>query len=634
MGRVIYFDICAMIVLTSLILSMYGRSMHKGRVNRSYIALLYITLFTAVADLCSTAAPVSVRELFVYAYYLLRNLNMPFYLIFMYAYTGTSKVYNSSKKTRIFLSVPWITVMGIILTNPWHHMFFTMKDNISQRGPLIVFQYAVAVGYIIFAAIYVIRCRFFIEKRKIVALLSMIPFNLCAVIVQFFYHDLLVEMFFMAQAELMISMIVLRPEEIIDPNVGSFNSTAFENDITKAYSTGQNMRFVFIKMTEYRWLDVILGLSAREKLLSRINDSISEYFLANRINGNVYYLNAGLFAMMLESEDDEANKKHIRNMIDNIRALDKRVKLNSVYLRAGEDIKEPNGIRKLRNIFGPMDLPENGIADIRDLMKKEDLELRLDLDDLIRDAIVNRKFEMYFQPIYSINDKAFTCAEALIRFNSEKYGFIPPDMFITAAEKSGAIHDIGDFVIEDVTEFMKETSIEDYGIEYIEINLSVEQCMNPNLRRKVLDSIEKARLTPERINLEITETADTISQDIFGETLNTLHDDGISFSLDDYGTGYSNIRRVLNLPLDIVKIDKSLIDRIDNPATLSIIRNTVKTMHSIGRKIVAEGVETDEVFRVLTDIGCDYIQGYYFCRPLPKRAFLDFLSEKRAAEKA
>lgn len=234
---------------------------------------------------------------------------------------------------------------------------------------------------------------------------------------------------------------------------------------------------------------------------------------------------------------------------------------------------------------------------------------------------------MYYQPIYSVNEQRFNSAEALLRLKDDKYGFISPEIFIPAAEKSGAIHKIGAFVLDEVCRFIASEEYKALQLDYIEINLSVAQCMQNDLANQVLETIDKYKITPDQINLEITETAASYSQKTMLENLSVLSDAGISFSLDDFGTGYSNMRRIASLPLHLVKLDKSFADMGENPKLQIILQNTIQMIKAMNMKIVVEGIETEKLVQQFSDLQCEYIQGYYYSKPIPKEEFVDFIKE-------
>ena len=152
--------------------------------------------------------------------------------------------------------------------------------------------------------------------------------------------------------------------------------------------------------------------------------------------------------------------------------------------------------------------------------------------------------------------------------------------------------------------------------------------MQDNLANDLLEILYKYDVSPKRINLEITETAMENSYDIMMKNLNTLAREGITFSLDDYGTGFSNIQRIITMPLSIVKLDKSFIDEINNPDYQAIVINTIRMLKELNLEILSEGVEQEGQLGFLSEQNCDYIQGYYFSKPLPEEEFVRFMRER------
>ena len=182
-------------------------------------------------------------------------------------------------------------------------------------------------------------------------------------------------------------------------------------------------------------------------------------------------------------------------------------------------------------------------------------------------------------------------------------------------------------MLEEVHRFISENDIASLGLEYIEINLSIAQCMQEELPERLTFLREMYGVPPERINLEITETTYEDMGSVMQFNLEALSGMGYTFSLDDYGTGYSNMQRVSKLPLKIIKLDKSLVDDMGSDDGMSIVRNTIKMMRDIDKELVAEGVETKENLDYLEKIGCHFIQGYYFSKPLPEDEFVMFIKE-------
>ena len=170
------------------------------------------------------------------------------------------------------------------------------------------------------------------------------------------------------------------------------------------------------------------------------------------------------------------------------------------------------------------------------------------------------------------------------------------------------------------------------GIEYIEVNLSVVQCMSKNLKQLFDETLARYSLDAKYINLEITESATTGNQKVLFDTIKLLNESGFTFSLDDYGTGYSNITYMYDMPFSIIKIDKSILWKAKDPKTgegqknaIIFLENTIRMLKEMKYSVLVEGVETLEQKMFLESLNCDYQQGYYFSKPVQKQVFADYL---------
>ena len=237
--------------------------------------------------------------------------------------------------------------------------------------------------------------------------------------------------------------------------------------------------------------------------------------------------------------------------------------------------------------------------------------------------------EVFYQPIYSIKEENFTSMEALVRIRDDEGNIISPAIFIPIAEKNGMIIRLGEIVFEKVCSFVKKNRLRQYGIQYVEVNLSVLQCADERLSEKFINIMEKYKVSPDMINLEITETASMRAKRILLDNMKNLMNYGVNFSLDDFGTGESNLNYIVDMPVSIVKFDKGMTDAYFRNGRASYVMDAaIRMIQGMHLKIVSEGVETEKQFEVMKDLGINYIQGYYFSKPLPELEFLQFIEEK------
>lgn len=252
------------------------------------------------------------------------------------------------------------------------------------------------------------------------------------------------------------------------------------------------------------------------------------------------------------------------------------------------------------------------------------------IEAIVQDAIVNDGFDVYYQPIYSNSKKSFVSSEALVRLkDTTTVGFVSPEIFIPISEQNGMIHELGNVVFRKVCHFASENKLQDYGVHYIEVNLSGAQFMDDRLNEMLSECVKEHGILPEFINLEITETASIEAASMLEYNIHRLKENNFKFSMDDFGTGYSNLAKIAQSSFDMIKLDKSLIWPCFNPETEKeariILESSVDMILKLGKDIVAEGVETKAQVDYLTELGVEYLQGYYFSKPIPEDQYLEFL---------
>jgi diguanylate cyclase (GGDEF)-like protein/PAS domain S-box-containing protein len=262
---------------------------------------------------------------------------------------------------------------------------------------------------------------------------------------------------------------------------------------------------------------------------------------------------------------------------------------------------------------------------------------RIELEDDLRTAIENQELELNYQPIVELETNRVTGMEALIRWNHPKHGLILPDKFIPIAEDANLIVPIGIWVLE---EACRQAScwINQYGGEWdlsITVNLSIRQFQQSNLFKLVAETLARTALPPEYLILEITETLMIQNTEAMIEKLQRLKDLGIRLAIDDFGTGYSSLSYLHRFPVDILKIDKSFIEKVcQGKEGTAVARAIIMMGESLNLRVIAEGVENAEQASALKRLGCESGQGYHFSRPLDRDAMTEFLANAETYSRA
>ncbi|NVD74188.1 EAL domain-containing protein [Duganella sp. BJB488] len=264
--------------------------------------------------------------------------------------------------------------------------------------------------------------------------------------------------------------------------------------------------------------------------------------------------------------------------------------------------------------------------------ERMDAEIRdkLAIQGQLRGAIARDEFEVHYQPQMCLKTGAMLGAEALLRWDNVVLGKVPPNRFIPLAEEYGLVNSIGEWVLESVCAQIKVWHDQGLGDIKVSVNLAAGQFANDATVPYVESTLRKFGIAPEYLGLEITEGTVMGDPDKAVAALRRLKDIGVSISLDDFGTGYSSLSYLKRFPIDVLKIDKSFVDDVTTDANdAAIALSVISLAHNLNMRVIAEGVETREQVRFLTERGCDEMQGYFFSRPLNGEAFTALLREHR-----
>ena len=638
--KIIYFDICAIPLFLMILFVCYSRKMTKGTANRLFISLVSVSLFSALADMgmeiTGNMAPLSGTGRFIccastYVYLTLRNTTNVVLLLFLLALTRTAFLIRQ-KWAKVLFSLPYVVILLMLVQNAFTHNAFTITAESGYvRGPLMLAFYGIALLYGFGGFLYCVYCRRYLRNVKWIALLSIYLFEYVAVGIQFFRPDLLLEMFCTAVGEMMVMLFIMRPEERMDSDVGMMSWDAYQLDLRNILLSGEHVQIIVIRMMNCREIRNYLGDHRYNKYLSEIAGGIRAICRNRQYRVELYYERPGTVYLIADEGDaenvGESLLTEVGDQIKRYADMGVRFEPRVCLIRCPDDLQSVEDIVNLGHKFHKIDSRKQTTFFASEIVHSHTFDIEAHIDEVLERAIRDHHIRMHYQPIYDVRSGCFHSAEALARIIDPEYGFISPAIFIPAAEALGFIIPIGDEVLDQVFRFISEHDMDALGLSYIEINLSVAQCMESGLPGKFRALQQKYGVDPGRINLEITETTfENISEAVL-ENVNELIRMGYTFALDDYGIGYSSIQRVNHLPLKLIKIDKSTLDEVSSEEGRMILEYTVHMMQSIGKELVVEGAETRDVIGILEDMGCDYIQGFYFSRPLPVDEFIHFIEE-------
>ena len=414
-------------------------------------------------------------------------------------------------------------------------------------------------------------------------------------------------------------------------------NTSLEQHIYTLQDTDIYASILFMDIDNFKTINDSLGHHIGDELLKifakRLSSIISKDDVVARLGGDEFVIllsNLG-DKQLLANHRSNQMAKEIHNIIKKPISVEEHIL--HITLSIGINIinaqnRDINNILKNADIamYKAKELGRNTTYFFEKNMSK-DIERQLVLNNELREAIKNSEFELYYQPIAQTRDLRIVSCEALIRWNHPTRGVVYPDDFIPYAEESGLILQIGSWVIERAC--IDYIDLQDY-VENIAINISGKQFNRDSFLDDILSITEKYKINPNALKLELTES---VVIDNFSSTLNKmvfLKSYGFALSMDDFGTGYTSLSYIKNLPFDFLKIDRSFIQNVlVNEDDASLVKTILNISKQFKFYVIAEGVETDEHIEFLHNLNCDYIQGYVLSKPITKSKFKELVLQHR-----
>lgn len=634
------FDMCSVIIyLFTLYCIIYKKGVTKSQ-NRVFVILVADGFFAAIFEIFASVGnsyvdsyPIVVRSILSYSFLILHNAMPLIFCIYVVMASGVSL--RKTKSWFYLILVPFGVFIVVLLLNPFlNWVFYYNEDLLYTRGFMVHFLYAMAFLYVGIGIFYIIRYRKALQNNNFISMMIFVVCSVVSIIIQMFVKTLLIELFFQSLALLGILFTTENKDEILNSTTGIYNRHEFVTQNIKAIETGTDYAVVSIKFTNLKYFIQSLGVV-------RINEIIKE--IASWLNMlipfvNVYDCENGVFAFIIyyniDSKIKEITNLVYQRMCNDWQSKDIDIALNTQICA----VKIPEQADTLEKLLSLIDndyiVVENKIS----VLTEDDIKYmqrEIQIEKAIRKALERKAFKVFYQPIWDKKSNTIHSAEALIRLVDDEIGNISPEEFIPVSEKNGTIVKIGAFVFEEVCRLFSEKHIEKLGIEFVEVNLSTVQCMQRNLALIFNDIMKKYDIEASRINLEITESAAVNSTEMFMLTMQQLKKMGFTFSMDDYGTGYSNYSYMFDLDFEIIKLDKSILWNADkNTNARIILKNTILMLKEMNFRIVMEGVETEEHKKYVTGLGVDYCQGYYFSRPVPEDKFIEYCRQYNNIETA
>ncbi|WP_052712084.1 sensor domain-containing protein [Domibacillus indicus] len=420
-----------------------------------------------------------------------------------------------------------------------------------------------------------------------------------------------------------------------DQTTGTANRHLFKRDIRKILAEAEKKRAGFALLhlngDRFKYINDALGMEAGDLVLKSMAERICP-LISGR--GRLYRLDGDDFYLILQPLSGPAEAEVLAGSI--VKAFRRPWQVNSheltvtasigiaLYPEHGETekllIKRSGQAldyakREGKNMYRFFD-PAIGCS--------ADTMVELEMD--IVHAIERKEFQLFYQPKMDIETSRVIGAEALIRWNHPEKGLISPDRFIPLAEQNGLIYELTRWVLHEACRQSREWTDQNRP-GYVSVNISPHHLYRKDLTSTILEAIQQSGIQPDQLELEITESGIVQDVEMAIQTIKQLKSIGVRISIDDFGTGFSSLSHLKELPVDILKIDRSFIqDLPESEKDQMIVRSIIQLASAMGLHVVAEGVEEEKHLTILKEMGCQTAQGYYISRPVPNEAYINWLA--------
>lgn len=397
----------------------------------------------------------------------------------------------------------------------------------------------------------------------------------------------------------------------------------------RANRADSSFALLVLDLDNFKEINDTLGHHFGDLILIEVSKNLKKSL---RGSDSLTRLGGDEFAILLHDTDVDGTNVCVTRIINNLKApieaegtqIECRASIGcAVYPQHGED---PKNLLKHADIamyqckqshssFVTYD-PGHDSYSVRNLSLMNDL----------RKAVEQDQITVHYQPMIDVNSKITVAIEALARWDHHELGVISPGEFIQIAERIGIIEKLTFSVLNQALQTLDSLIKKGYNLN-LSINISSFCLQNSFFPEQLISVLQKAGISPNRIELELTESAVMHNLDSARNILNQLHNAGFIIAIDDFGTGFSSLAYLKELPVDILKIDRSFIFDIDNKKSDAIVRSIIELAHNLDFKVIAEGIETEKTLMHLQEINNDIVQGYLFSRPLPSDEMKQWLEE-------
>ncbi|MCQ4636324.1 GGDEF domain-containing phosphodiesterase [Anaerovorax odorimutans] len=507
-------------------------------------------------------------------------------------------------------------------------LFWFDADGGYHRGLFNNAGYAVMLAEVCMVIMCYVRNRSSVSKNVFQVIRTLPPIVLGLAAFQLIYPQILLNGVSFAFVDLVLFINFQNYQVGTDSLTRIGNRRNFYQELSLRIAGKQKFQIISISLKHFVVVNQRFGYQIGDDFLYTIASWLEKFDQDSRAFrfGNVSF---ALVSPFLSEEKAAANLKKVRDRFEEGWSVgDIRFDIMACFseiIRRDQNW-QPDQVIEYLEFMNAMAKQED-IASLRFTKEIEQkIERKKILTELLKLSIKKDRFQIWYQPVIDCTSGKYLYAEALLRLSDCSGVPVSPNEFIPLAEETGLIDEMSWIVLEKVCRLLGETPSLD--VNSISINLSMQQFLDPHIAQRIADCLKRHHVPPEKLKIEITERVIAYDLPYISSVMARIREAGIGFYLDDFGVGYSNFSSIMRLPFECVKLDRSLFSELlVSEKDRTIVQTMIELAHSVGFQVVSEGIETQEQAELLSRLGTDRIQGYYFARPMPEKEFLAFKTE-------
>ena len=603
----------------------------------------YAVLLSIITNLMSSyvlilheVMPVQIIEFTNSLYYLV--LPLPAMVCFYYI---ASLVYNNDnskqgKKRWMALGLPYVIYIGMVFLNyAFHNIFIITAEGKYYGQELCRIPYVICFYYIICNVYMILKNKKNITNKTIQVVYKISALAIFLLCIQILIPSIILSGTTGSATILVLYLYLKDTHSTTDQLTKILNREmllfVLKNEIAKE----EPFSLTVFSIRNFKGVNERFGFDYGDDLLVAISDYLTNILPADA----VYRYSGDEFAVVITEESDikEELLKEIYEHLQEFRLIEGE---NGFVTLISARVDYPQFGTDVRSLISAVDYSvaklkekKGGLLSLYDIHVCDEMRRKNDIIDRLNHAMRSDGIEVYYQPIFFVEANNFVQAEALMRLKENTINPIYPDEFIPIAEETGLIINLTYIILEKVCADLRniiDTKDEKIPITAFSVNFPYVQFLQPDILERTLEILNKYQISPEQIKIEITER--TLVEDTYtvNEVMRKMQKSGFIFELDDFGIDYSNISLFLTLPIDVIKIDRSLVlTSVVCEKNKVFFENLIMGIKALGTTIIAEGIEDKNTKEYVTNCGCDGIQGYIFSKPLPFKEFIEYIVDNQ-----